>query len=455
MDIRSYMAAVPEQDRFLTVDELHAGQDRIAAEFPEVASLRRVGTSRLGEPIRMLSIGKGSHHALLFGCPHPNEPIGAMMLHHFARALCEDQELRDHHDYTWHLIPCVDPDGTRLNENWFAGPFTPRHYARNFYRPAGHEQVEWTFPFSYKRAWFDQPIPETQMLMRVIDELQPELMISLHNAGFGGVYYYLSHGDADYFSVLHQLPEWESLPLRLGEPEAPYIEEIAPAIFPMLDSRAGYDYIESNGGDPAARPHGTSSAQYAEKYGTFYLVTEMAYFDDARVNDTTVTDRNRREAILAGIDLSEEGGNALRRHYQATAKDLRGDSPFEHAVAWWIDAMGENRDTERNWARSNPDTDRPATVAELFSSDQEVQFYRLLSQGMLVRMLEGELAIGNRTPAIRAHHAEALANFNAWADRLENSLDYRVVPIRKLMSVQLGSMLATADYLAARRGGTA
>ena len=34
---------------------------------------------------------------------------------------------------------------------------------------------------------------------------------------------------------------------------------------------------------------------------------------------------------------------------------------------------------------TDPATDRPATVAELFSNDQEMRFYRLLTMGMLVR----------------------------------------------------------------------
>ena len=78
MDIRFYMSQVPEMDRFLTVDELHADLDRLAEQFPDVARLRRVGTSRLGEPLRMLSIGTGPHNAFLFGCPHqPMESISA------------------------------------------------------------------------------------------------------------------------------------------------------------------------------------------------------------------------------------------------------------------------------------------------------------------------------------------------------------------------------------------
>jgi len=82
----------------------------------------------------------------------------------------------------------IDPDGARPNEVWFAGTMTPKHYARNFYRPAGHEQVEWTFPNSYKTNYFDRTLPGTKALMRVMDDLKPALVVSLHNAGFGGVY---------------------------------------------------------------------------------------------------------------------------------------------------------------------------------------------------------------------------------------------------------------------------
>jgi hypothetical protein len=176
------MTSLPEMERFLTVDELNADFVRIAGEYPEIASLERVGSSSLGEPISMLSLGKGEKQILLFACPHPNEPIGAMVVHHLARMLCEDAELRDGMGYTWNLISCVDPDGTRLNEGWFGGPFTVRNYALNFYRPAPHQQVEWTFPNFYKTNYFDRTIPESEMQIRVIDSLKPVLMGTLHKA---------------------------------------------------------------------------------------------------------------------------------------------------------------------------------------------------------------------------------------------------------------------------------
>lgn len=93
LDIRGYTVQIPKMDRFLTVDEMHAGFQRVAAEHPDLASVQRVGSSKLGEPIHMLTIGSGSKSILLFGCPHLNEPIGSMMLNHLSRLLCTDETL--------------------------------------------------------------------------------------------------------------------------------------------------------------------------------------------------------------------------------------------------------------------------------------------------------------------------------------------------------------------------
>jgi hypothetical protein len=442
------MASLPEMDRFLTVDELNADLVRIASEYPEIARLERVGSSSLGDPISMLMLGNGDKQILLFACPHPNEPIGAMVVHHLARMLAEDAELRDGLGFTWNLISCVDPDGTRLNEGWFRGPFTVRNYARNFYRPAPEQQVEWTFPNFYKTNYFDRSIPESEMLMRVIDRLQPVLMGSLHNAGFGGVYYYLSRDEPGLYPIFHELPSWEGLPLRLGEPEVPYAIEFAPAIFKFMAASDSYDYMEANGADMSTYSHGGSSAEYAAPHGTLTLITEMAYYDDPRVNDQTVSDTNRRQAILAGLDLSDEGYRVVNGHLEAVREELRTRSAFEQAVSSFMKMQQESKPAQRRWAETDPATDRPATVAECFSSNQEVRFYRLLTLGMLVRMLEGEINVGNGTPAIRQHLEEALATFERWVSELEADLDVRVVPIRKLVAVQLGAVLATAKHLA-------
>jgi len=207
------LAAVPGFDRFATVDELAAATRRLAGAHPDRARLRRIGTSRLGEPLQCLTIEGGDRDAVVFALPHPNEPVGGLTAVHLATALCEDERLGAELGYRWHIVPCIDPDGTRLNEGWFAGPMTRGHYARNFYRPALDEQVEWTFPVTYKRHHFDRVLPETLALMRLIDETTPALLVSLHNSETGGVYYYLSRPQPALYATLHAIPRSLGLPL--------------------------------------------------------------------------------------------------------------------------------------------------------------------------------------------------------------------------------------------------
>jgi hypothetical protein len=449
--IRTLMADVPDIPRFLTVDELHAAMQRLAEEFPDVARIRRVGSSTLGEPIHLLSIGDADRNAFVVGCPHPNEPIGAMMVTHLTRLLCERPQLRESLGYTWHFIPCIDLDGTRLNEPWFAGPFTITNYARWFYRPASNEQVEWTFPASHKRLFFDQTLRETQALMRVIDEVRPELMVSLHNSGFGGVYFYLSAAETGLYDILQRIPSWEHLPLNLGEPESPAMEQLAPALFRIPSVGQMYDFMETNGADPLLSSSGGSSNDYAARYGTFSLVTETPYFDNPKVNDLTETDVPRREAIKRGLAHRKEIADDLAPHFEAIRGELRGNSPFQRSVTQFLTTMTQMVEAEATWAESAEETARPSSVAELFDNEVVSRFYPLLYAGELVRMLEGEVAIGNHTPAIREHLAAARDLFDRRVGELESDVEYRAIPIRSVVAVQLGAVLAAASKLDATR----
>lgn len=114
--------AVPDFTAFPLVDELVDQLEELASRYPDVASLIRAGTSRLGEPITALRVESGPREALVFGGVHPNEPIGGLTALHLARALCAAPELRQRLSYSWTVVPCIDPDGMRLNEGWFKGP---------------------------------------------------------------------------------------------------------------------------------------------------------------------------------------------------------------------------------------------------------------------------------------------------------------------------------------------
>src|SRR5690606_4277316 len=149
-----------------------------------------------------------------------------------------------------------------------------------------YEQVEWTFPIDYKEMHFHSPLPETKALMNIIDEIKPEFMYSLHNAGFGGAYWYISHDIPEIYDDLRNSSNKQGVALSLGEPEAPYITEFSPAVFQIMGAAQSYDYQEKFTGKPPKTESGTSSADYAlTKADCVTLLTELPYFFDDRIQD--------------------------------------------------------------------------------------------------------------------------------------------------------------------------
>ncbi|MFO8059318.1 MAG: M14 family zinc carboxypeptidase [Bacillota bacterium] len=445
---------VPDYAAFLTVDELRESTRELATAHPDLAEVTTIGRSRNGDPIEMLSIGSGRLKALLFACPHPNEPVGAMTLEYLSRRLVADDELRESMDCTWHLVKCIDPDATRLNEGWFEGPFTPEHYARNYFRPPSYGQVEWTFPFHYKTVGFDRPLPETRALMDVITEHRPEFMMSLHNAGFGGAYFYISRPCPPLYPLLHRVVRQQRLPLHLGEPEIPYAEVFDRAIYRMIGRREGYDYLEENSDvDPAeVISGGTSSHDFAQEVaGTYTLVCEVPYYYDPRIDDATEADCTRREAVLEGIRIESEFQGRLESAYREVEPVLTRPSPFREAIEEAVEKGRAGIEAKESWARSDPGLDRPATRAEVFDSVARPRFYRLLILGMYLRLLRIERAFGGARPRTRRLElatAGAEEFFQQWHRATLSDLDCQVIPIQKLVRVQLGSALYTASAVA-------
>ena len=244
---------MPEHREFLTLEELRRSSRALVAEFPGVARLEDVGRSAEGRPIELLTIGDGPRSVLLVGVPHPNEPIGTLTAEFLSRLLCENAALREHLGVTLHVIKVADPDGLVLNEGWFKGTFSPLRYALNYYRPPHREQVEWSFPVSYKTLCFETPSPETAVVMRVMERVRPTFFYSLHNAGFCGVYFYVSHDRPRLFTAFHQLVADQGLPLHRGEPEVPYLRTLAPAVYALFGIGETYDYMATALGEDRHR----------------------------------------------------------------------------------------------------------------------------------------------------------------------------------------------------------
>ncbi len=443
------IGTVPAYDAFAGVDELHAGLRDIAARYPDVARLRRCGSSRQGDPLWCLTVGEPDRslpEALAFGLPHPNEPIGGLTALHLAERLCADRGLRDRLGHRWRIVDCADPDGLRLNEGWLRGPFTRSHYARNFFRPAGRDQVEWTFPINHEEAYFDDPIPETQALMRLIDEHRPALVASLHNSELGGAYYWLSRAEPALHPILQAVPRHLGIPLDRGEPEAPDLVLLDDAIYEATALATVYERTVARG--ERWQFDGGSTTWYADRWGALMLVSELPYWHDPRAGDTGAADVSYRAALAANGTAIREVGALLDRTLAAVAgRLLAPESPFWRAARFYAGVLNDVGPARLDRSRA-PAADRPATVAEATSLALNVHEWRLRYAGILLRALRGEAAVGNVRPAVRTALAEVEERYAQWLMDDAETAELEPIEIRRLVAVQYAATIAAAAHLA-------
>jgi len=446
--IKRLLENIPDYKCFLTIEEMDESSRKLAASYPDVVTLTEIGKSRSGHALLCLKIGNGERNAIMYGLPHPNEPIGTMLMEHFTQRLAEDKELRDDLGYTWYILKAQDPDGYKLNEGWIKGPFTIHNYARNFFRPAMQQQTDWTFPIDYKELHFHDVLPETQAMKDLIDSVKPHFMYSLHNAGFGGVFWYITRALPSAYEPLREVARKHAVPLHNGEPESPTIEILSQAFYRIPGIDEEYDYLEKYGVKdiPSVIKGGNCSDDYAKNtYGTFTMLTELPYFHDARIDDLSYYGRSRREVVLEKIDWSEKNNQIILSILETAKAYVDGLNPFYLALK---DFTIPDRDAaERKRAMEEAEYDRGATVAEWFDNILVNRFYKLLSYGMLVRTFESELADPKtaqdeqRESSLLASLDKALEMFEKLADELENEFQYDVIPIKKLVSILIESAL--------------
>lgn len=448
-DILRRAGAVPPLTSIPTVDVLNADLERLRSEHPDLVSRERIGTSRLGEPIWLYHAGAGHRSALIVGGVHPNEPIGSLTILHLVEQLVTDPGFRTECDTAWHIVPCADPDGMRLNEGWFADPSDRSLYTREFFRPAPDEQVEWTFPFAYKNAYFDAMMPETVALARAIDLTAPDLYVPLHNSEGGGAYFYLSRPVPALYPLLHEITASCGVPLHTGEPEGAHFTVLDDAIYEMGTLQDAYDWTEEAGLDPyPPGSAGDASTSYARRYGTLSLIAELPQFGDPTADDASLTDTIHRDALRRCGERLIEAGRILTEIIATVDPYVRMDTPLLRAARVFSPmATGAG---EADLRRAETEDDRLATVAELTSLDGVVNLHRLRWGGMLRRALSAEVAAGVASPEVRRAAAEIQEIFDGWLAESRAGGDAPPLPLAKVVGVQYGAILAAHAQLETR-----
>ncbi|WP_176735822.1 M14 family zinc carboxypeptidase [Actinacidiphila rubida] len=205
-------------------DEVVRGVERVAAARPDLCRLSVIGSSRSHRPLHLLSIGHGTRSVLVVAGAHPDESIGGASILALAEHLAEGGEpaLRD---TVWHLLPCLDPDGARLNRQG-PPPGSMTEQYRGYFRPAVAEQPEWA-P-SVPGA---EPMPETRALLDVIAEHRPRVQISLHSTDVGGTYAQLTRHAPGFAPAFAASAQAAGLPVETGALDAWRWASAGPGIY--------------------------------------------------------------------------------------------------------------------------------------------------------------------------------------------------------------------------------
>jgi hypothetical protein len=148
----------------------------------------------------------------------------------------------------------------------------------------------------------------------------------------------------------------------------------------------------------------------------------------------------------------KEGLGELQKLYDAVRDELTESSPFKDSISSFLQVLPQSLAAQEKWAKTDPSTQEQATVAEKLDALSVRRFYFvLLNLGMTIRMIEAQTAASGESPTLTATRQRAIVAFDQLVAELEAEIEYSVVPIRKLVGVQLGSALLAAAYAAERQ----
>jgi len=462
MDRDELLSSIPDIPSFATLEDLGRRVRSLLQRYPEVIGTVTLGFSRLRRPLRALRIGEGHHTVIILGFLHPHEPIGGISSLYLAEQLASHASLRRSRDVTWYIIPYADPDGAHQNERWFRRPFRPIDYARHVYCPPYHQNIEWTFPVRYDSLSFTRPLPETKALLALIERVHPDLIISLQSTLFGGIAFHLSQPVHELYHPLRAAVADSGLPLHSGEHGLPFAQPLNQGIYRMATAATIYQYYRTYGDEDPARvwQAGTSLADIAQSIAdTLSLAISVPLYQEPQAGGEGKTTTLRREAILDNVTARRRAYEFVREHYETVEGYLRVPSPLRDVLADYVRTTPMVLAAQEAWARRSQETERSATVAEIFDNYQMTRLERLIILSTFNRLLQTELSLrSNGVSKILLRTSQRMtAEFDQWAVILNADLHPALLPIATLVRAQMAATLAVVDFISTlpprREGG--
>jgi hypothetical protein len=449
-DLSDFLRDIPNWTRYYTVDELHVKAAELADTYPDEVTLMNLGKSTNGETIDCLKVGDCRYNALVHGFPNSEEPIGGVLLDYLARRLAEDDEVREELDYTWYLIGCSDPDGARLCEDFQVGPQTPINFSLNYYRTPTNLTPEWCFPFRFGPLDLDNPVPETQALMSLMDRKDFHFVSSLHQMKWGGITYQVPHACPELYGSL-----WESARRFNIFPRKRPGTTLAPGV-----SKA--DYLTPARGYLRQWAEGNNNIEpikgcYIYEYGQmrnphmFMMIPESTFWYDPRMWDDTPTEDPVGHSLQFAQRVMADVQGTMLRVWKEALPHLRTESPFKGMIEGRMEPLIYK---QTNVSNPMPTFDkrvhsRKSTVAEKYAIEGREVSYRMTHLGGLLRMLDAELEQGSNevVERLRAEVYEKLVSYDR---NLHENYKVTLNPIKNNVGMSITALLHSALYARGR-----
>ncbi|MFI2641000.1 M14 family zinc carboxypeptidase [Streptomyces sp. NPDC018610] len=416
------------------MDELGARAAALVARRPVDARLRRVGASRAGTPLWLLSVGHGDRQALVVAGPHANEPVGGATVLRLAERLLADGAAGEGADVTWNLLLCLDPDGSRRNEGWLTGPYTLGTYFRNFFRPGFLEQPEWLPDGAASAA-----LPETRALLALQDELRPFLQCSLHGVDVGGGFVELTRELPGLAQRVAHTAARLGVPRELGAYDCLYWPGLGPAVYRI----------------PPPRPSGLVAAiteaavestwLHPHRHGTLTAVVEAPMWGVAAVADGSPP--ADRDAVLRAVSRALRHDTQLLRRLLDRVRPHLAAVPDAAVLLAPVDdyllvcpELADAWDPDTGVARPLP----PLTNAHLTALRIAGRRLALRTAGLLHRLVR---AAGHDRAGVLPDLDRLV---DQWCADYRENLQARWIPVARQAEFQTRVVLAACE-LAARR----
>ncbi|GFH68347.1 hydroxylacyl-CoA dehydrogenase [Streptomyces rutgersensis] len=404
-------------ERFPAPSELVRAAAALVHRHPRLCTLRRVGLSRAGRPLHLLSVGHADAAVLVVAGAHANEPAGGPAVRRLAGRVAADPALRTR--TSWHFLLCADPDGARLHQ--MRAPGSLLEYHRRFYRPRGAEQPEWSPSYVPPHRL----PPETRALTGVLDELRPYLQVSLHGTDLGGSWVQVTRDIPGLAEPFAKSAAELRIPIEAGPSDAVGWPVSGPGVHVMPEPGADTPFPSV----PEDVRH--STWHHIHRYGGRTAVIEVPLWASDRVTDLA-PHPDPSAALRDSARRLREHTRAVTRVLATALPRLPGPpGPLTRSARWILDLSPALAD---DWERLPSEG---ATAAYVWGMEAFGRRLPLRAAGMLLRELT-------------RHHSPSAAALGPlitrWSHDFTTRFTPRRVPLDSQTEHQTRTTLAAATH---------